>query len=119
MNADHPAAHVFLFSKSVQLLNLAHMRRRGAKKKQHPDFASGHPRHYYPGPSVLIFSKRNGIRRSTLVWPFLTNEMTPLVMKGGGGAVCSLTSLHNLSTDRTNQRLTPNTLQTNRFLDPI
>ena len=55
----------------------AHMTAKAAKKKQHRDFASGHPRHYYPGPSVLIFSKRNGIRRSTLVWPFLTHRRRP------------------------------------------
>jgi hypothetical protein len=53
------------------------------KKKQHPDFASGHPRHYYPGPSVLIFSKRNGIRRSTLVWPFLADFANPLFTQEG------------------------------------
>ena len=52
-------------------------RRRRKKKKvfhqesklQHPDFARGHPPHYYPGRNVLDFADRTGCGILTIVWP--------------------------------------------------
>ena len=83
------------------------------QKKQHPTFASGHPRHYYLSPNVLIFSKRDGIRRSTLVWPFLQDEEEHLFIKGGKpgkGAThpCHLRSHLSTLDTPTNNHSTPN-----------
>ena len=39
------------------------------KKLQHPDFARGHPPHYYLGQNVLNFADRTGCGALTIVWP--------------------------------------------------
>ena len=38
-------------------------------KVQHPDFARGHPPHYYLGQNVLNFADRTGCGALTIVWP--------------------------------------------------
>ena len=46
--------------------------KRGEKrgqKLQHPDFARGHPPHYYLGQNVLNFADRTGCGALTIVWP--------------------------------------------------
>ena len=39
------------------------------EKLQHPDFARGHPPHYYLGQNVLNFADRTGCGALTIVWP--------------------------------------------------
>jgi len=39
------------------------------KKLQHPDFARGHPPHYYLSQNVLNFADRTGCGALTIVWP--------------------------------------------------
>ena len=40
-----------------------------AQKLQHPDFARGHPPHYYLGQNALNFADRTGCGALTIVWP--------------------------------------------------
>ena len=45
-------------------------KRKGKREKlQHPDFARGHPPHYYLGQNVLNFADRTGCGALTIVWP--------------------------------------------------
>ena len=40
-----------------------------ASKLQLPDFARGHPLHYYPGRNVLDFADRKECGILTVLWP--------------------------------------------------
>jgi hypothetical protein len=41
------------------------------KKVQHPDFARGHPPHYYLSQNVLNFADQTGCGALTIVWPYV------------------------------------------------
>ena len=43
-------------------------------KLQHPDFARGHPPHYYPGRDVPHFADQTECDILTAIWPWVKVE---------------------------------------------
>jgi hypothetical protein len=62
-------------SKSIQEKTQKKKKERRIKSQRHPEFPSGLPSKYYPGPMLLNFSDRTRTGVFNMVWPLTKKKV--------------------------------------------